>query len=1448
MKSKLLILFSFLSLIQIQAQNLISNPGFETGGSGIGFVTNGAGYTQLVTPFSGTTVPGNFGVANFPKRLNTADFNFEGDRTTGAGRMLIIDGNTTPGTPFWSAGNTGGGVTTAVVGTTYYFSYWIKSVSDLVTDPTTQANIDVQVTGGNLVTLLSGSTLAPLPADGWKQVLYSFVATATTVQISLSNSNGNAVGNDFAVDDFVLRSSLILTANATNALCAVPNDGSITATAFGGTAPYTYTLSGAGTGTNTTGVFTGLAPGVYTVAVVDSTTPTAASTTLTNIVVGPRLSITANTAICIGSSATLEVGGSPSTYTWTASPADSSLTTPNSDTVVVSPTVTTTYTATSTVGSCAPLTRTVQVTVNQLPVATLPADITICPGNSASVTITGTPQSTVTLVDYGTFPNPTTYTVNIPASGTVNWVTPALQETHTYTMTNVRNFFTFCERQYTNEEIVILVIPNGCATVETVPAPGTKPLDLTLCTTNECRTLEANISDVPSTTSYAVTSIPFCPQAPFENPSWIQLYPLPPTDTRTLGDDDWHDVFNFPAGMNFCFFGNNYTSLQVGTNGIITFKYHPQTPPLDFPRCRWDYNLPIPNTDYVNDANLARDVSNSIMGVYQDTNFAVPNQAPNFKNINYQVVGTYPCRKFIVNYKDLPQFSCGNDIGVSTTQIVLYEVSNIIEVYVLRRTACTGWNGGRGIIGIMDATGTQGYAAPGRNAVPFNTDPTPSDPNNFDNVSEAWRFTPTGPNIPMSVSWYEGTTQIGTGPTVTVCPSATTTYTLKAEYSICNVIQTATSDITLNVNPDVTNSPVNLTECSNIFNLEENTPIILGSLTPSLYEITYHLTAAEADLLANPISTPTAFTSNGQTIYAAIYLSLEGCTIVKPFQLIVDDCGPVTPPDLTLCETSYGSADAIFDLTPQIAVALGSNDPADYVVTLHLNLADANGDVSPISPTNNFTGVNGQEIFVRMESSTDPTQFEVTSFTLIVNPIPTATISGTTSICEGDTTTITFTGTPNAVVTYTINSGSNQTISLDATGNATISMAYTADTTYTLVSVQNPTTLCSQTLTGSAVVTVNPIPTATISGTTTVCQGDANPVITFTAANGTTPYTFNFIDSSGNPQSVTVPGNTHTIPVSTATQGTFTYQLVSVSSSGTPVCSQPQSGTATVTVNPLPTATISGTTTICSGDSATVTFTGTPDAVVNYLVNPGTTGSVTLNASGSATITSAYTTSTSYTLINVTNPATTCSQLVGGIATITVNPLPTATISGTTTVCQGAANPSITFTGANATAPYTFTYLDQNNATQTITTTVGNSVTVPVSTANGGTFNYQLLSVSSASTPACSQPQSGTATVTVVTLPTASISGTATTCLNFAEPQVVLTGFNGTAPYTFTYSLDTVVQPPVTSTGNSYTINVPTTASGTFVYQLISVASSGTPVCSQPQTGTVTIVVNDAPI
>lgn len=100
-------------------------------------------------------------------------------------------------------------------------------------------------------------------------------------------------------------------------------------------------------------------------------------------------------------------------------------------------------------------------------------------------------------------------------------------------------------------------------------------------------------------------------------------------------------------------------------------------------------------------------------------------------------------------------------------------------------------------------------------------------------------------------------------------------------------------------------------------------------------------------------------------------------------------------------------------------------------------------------------------------------------------------------------------------------------------------------------------------------------------------------------------------------------------------------------------------------------------------------------------------------------------------------------------ATVTVNPLPTAGISGTTSVCQSATSPNITFTGANGTAPYTFTYNINGGSNTTITTITGNTVTLSVPTATAGTFNYNLVSVKESSATQCSNSQTGTATVVI---------------------------------------------------------------------------------------------------
>ncbi|WP_278035976.1 PKD domain-containing protein [Flavobacterium nitratireducens] len=93
---------------------------------------------------------------------------------------------------------------------------------------------------------------------------------------------------------------------------------------------------------------------------------------------------------------------------------------------------------------------------------------------------------------------------------------------------------------------------------------------------------------------------------------------------------------------------------------------------------------------------------------------------------------------------------------------------------------------------------------------------------------------------------------------------------------------------------------------------------------------------------------------------------------------------------------------------------------------------------------------------------------------------------------------------------------------------------------------------------------------------------------------------------------------------------------------------------------------------------------------------------------------------------------------------------PTATITGTTTVCQGSTSPVITFTGSGGTAPYTFTYTLNGGAAQTISTSaVSSSVTLSVPTSSAGVFVYNLESVHDAADPTSEIVQTGSATVTV---------------------------------------------------------------------------------------------------
>jgi len=389
-------------------------------------------------------------------------------------------------------------------------------------------------------------------------------------------------------------------------------------------------------------------------------------------------------------------------------------------------------------------------------------------------------------------------------------------------------------------------------------------------------------------------------------------------------------------------------------------------------------------------------------------------------------------------------------------------------------------------------------------------------------------------------------------------------------------------------------------------------------------------------------------------------------------------------------------------------------------------------------------------------------------------------------------------------------------------------------------------------------VTINPLPTATVTGTITTCINSPQPSITFTGAGATPPYTFTYNINGGATQTISTTGTASSVTVQAPTNvlGTFVYNLINVAESSTGLCSQNQTGAATITINTNPTASIGGTLSVCKDATPPqITFTGgdgTAPYTFTYNINGGASQTVsTVAPSNIATVDVPTGTVGTYTynlvgVVDVNN--TVCSGSPTGNATITVNPLPTATIAGTDTVCLNSTPPPVTFTGANGTAPYTFNYKINGGALQSVTTTSGNSVVVNAPTAAVGVFVYELISVTDASSTTCTQLQNGTATITVFPTPSATLNGTTAVCVNATSPQLTFTGADGDAAFTFTYTINGGATQTVTTTsGNSVSITAPTTSAGTFTYSLLTVTDANGATCAQNATGNAIITVNPLP-
>ncbi|MFT7611555.1 MAG: gliding motility-associated-like protein [Parvicellaceae bacterium] len=516
-----------------------------------------------------------------------------------------------------------------------------------------------------------------------------------------------------------------------------------------------------------------------------------------------------------------------------------------------------------------------------------------------------------------------------------------------------------------------------------------------------------------------------------------------------------------------------------------------------------------------------------------------------------------------------------------------------------------------------------------------------------------------------------GGTSIGNAP-FSVSPTSTTTYYIEATDGSCTSNRIPVI-VTVNPQPSISVLPAAPTICTG-----DNVSLTASSGGPS----PSYVWSPAGGLSGTTGATVTA--SPGATqIYTVTVTDANTCTnnttvtvtvVPPPVALIT---GPTTVCDnqsITLTATPSGASSYLWstgETTETIVISPGTSTLYDVTVT-----AGSCND-------NDTHMVN-------------------------VNTAPTAGISGTTTICAGDATTLT--ASPGSGVNYTWSTA-------ESTGS--ISVSPVVNTTYqVLVSDGNGCVDSIQQL-----VSVNALPTVTGAGlpSTTVCNGD---MVTLTGS-GATSYVWTGGVSDG-------------IPFPATSTATYTV-------TGTDANSCTNTDNVTITVNALPTVVANSATgtTACAGDMVTLTGSGAS----SYTWTGGVSDGIAFPIAGTNT----------YTVTGTDGNGCVNSDAI----TVTVNSLPsvTANASPGATVCSGDM---VTLTGAGATS-YSWT----------------GGITDGVPFAATSTLTYTVTGTDGNS---CTNTDNVTVTVNALPIVTANAAPSSTVC---SGDMVTLSG-SGASSYTWT--------------------------------------------------------------
>ncbi|MBK8701086.1 MAG: hypothetical protein IPN29_16720 [Saprospiraceae bacterium] len=473
--------------------------------------------------------------------------------------------------------------------------------------------------------------------------------------------------------------------------------------------------------------------------------------------------------------------------------------------------------------------------------------------------------------------------------------------------------------------------------------------------------------------------------------------------------------------------------------------------------------------------------------------------------------------------------------------------------------------------------------------------------------------------------WSNGATTAST----TVSPLVTTTYTVTVT-DTKGCIKTDAVVVTVNPLPEVNAGP-DVAICYGF----SSTLTAVGSAGTPGYTYVWSNGATTASTTVSPLVT---------TTYTVTVTDSKGCIKTDAVVVTVNPLPEVNAgPDVAIC---YGFSSTL--------TAVGSAGTPGYTYVWSNGATTASTTVSPLVTTTYTVTITDSKGCIKTDA-----------VVVTVNPLPEVNAGADVEICYGFSSTLTAVGSAGTPgYTYVWSNGAT-------TASTTVSPLVTTTYTVTVTDTKG----CIKT--DAVVVTVNPLPEVNAGPDVAICYGFSS-TLTAVGSAGTPGYTY--VWSNG-----ATTASTTVSPLVTTT-----YTVTITDSKG---CIKTDA--VVVTVNPLPEVNAGPDVEICYGFSSTI----------NAVGSGGTPGYTYVWSNGATTA------STTVSPLVTTTYTVTITDSKGCIKTdavvVTVNPLPEVNAGPDVEICYGFSS-TINAVGSGGTPGYTYVW---SNGATTASTTVSPLVT-----------------------------------------------------------------------------------------------------------------------------------------